>query len=75
MQVNMEYASIKTLAMKYNFSEYKMRKALDDLELVHNEHFVVIRGEHRFHVRKIHDLLTDIKEIEISNNVLSRLAV
>ena len=52
-----------------------MKKILDALPLRHNEHFIIVAGEHRYDSNKLHHLLTENRQDEKHDEILSRLLV
>ena len=69
------YSSLKALCGRYEFSKYRMKKILDALPLRHNEHFIIVAGEHRYDSNKLHHLLTENRQDEKHDEILSRLLV
>ena len=69
------YLSLSHLANYYDLHSETLRRLLKDVDLKLDEHFIIIGKSVRYHVEKVHPLITAHEYDDLSDEILERLLV
>jgi hypothetical protein len=75
MKSKQAYLSLSHLAHHYDLHYETLRRLLKDVDLKLDEHFIIIGKSVRYHVDKIHPLITSHDQDDLADEVLERLMV
>lgn len=74
-----KYLSLPHLAQHYDLHTDTMKKRLKEIDLIPNEHFIILhdgdRKTLRFDVGKVHEALTSKSQSENFQEILNRLLI
>lgn len=70
-----KYLSLPHLAEHYDLHQDTLRKRLKELDIIKDEHFVIIGKAVRYDVIKVHPLLISQEDNQTATDVLKRLLI
>lgn len=70
-----KYLSLPHLATHYDLHEDTLRKRLKELDIIKDEHFIIIGKAVRYDVIKVHPLLISKEDNQTAADVLKRLLI
>ena len=70
-----KYLSLPHLAEYYDLHQDTLRKRLKELDIIKDEHFIIIGKAVRYDVIKVHPLLISQEDNQTASDVLNRLLI
>lgn len=75
MKTKPTYLSLSSLAHYYDFHSETLRRLLKNFDLKVDDHYIIVGKSVRYHVEKIHPLITAHDDHDLTDDILERLMV